>query len=85
MGRELRRASPNQDQVAAVVAVVVAVVAESMLEMVGNLLEKVGKFHYPMTSAGDVVKEDTRRDTLAKLWKQFVEVVEQRGTMKNCV
>ena len=82
MGREPRRTRPNQDPV---VAVVLVVAAESMLETLKNLMEKAGKFHYPLTSVGDVEKEDIRRDNLVKLWKQFVETMEQRVTVRKCV
>ena len=67
---------------AAVVAVVAAV---SMLENPPNQMGKVGKFHYPMTSVGDVAKEDIRRYILVKLWRQFSEAVELRVTMRKCV
>ena len=50
MGKDPRRERANQDPV---VAVVVVVVAQSMLE---NPLERVGKFHYPLTSVGGVEK-----------------------------
>ena len=69
----------------AVAAVVVAVAAESMLETQQNLLERVRKFHYPLTSLGDVEKVGTKKDHLVKLWKQFAETVEQRVTMRKCV
>ena len=46
---------------------------------------KVGKFHYPLTSVGDVAKGDTRKDIPVRQWKQFVEVMEQKDTMKKCV
>ena len=85
MGKDPRKEKANQDPVVAVAAVVVAVAAVSMLENPPNQMEKVGKFHYPMTSVGDVAKEDTRRDILVKLWKQFAEAVELRVTMRKCV
>ena len=56
MGKDPRRERANQDPVAAVTAVVVAVAAESMLGTQENLLERVRKFHYPLTSVGDVEK-----------------------------
>ena len=82
MGRHPRSLKANPDPVA---AVVVVVAAESMLETMQSLMEGAGKFHYQMTSVGDVEKADTRRDNLAwKLWKPSVETVEQRGTMRRC-
>ena len=64
MGRHPRRLKAKPDLV---VAVVVVVAAESMLETLENLQERAGKFHYQMTSAGDVEKADIRRDNLVKL------------------
>ena len=85
MGKDPRKEKANQDPVVAVAAVVVAVAAVSMLEYPPNQMEKVGKFHYPMTSDGDMEREDIRRDILVKLWKQFVEAVKLRVTMRKCV
>ena len=85
MGRHPRRIKANPDPVVAVVVVVVAVAAESMLETLENLQERAGKFHYQMTSIGNVEKADIKRDNLVKLWKPSVETVEQRGTMRKCV
>ena len=82
MGKDPIKEKANQDPVVAVVAVVAAV---SMLETPPNQMERVGKFHYPMTSVGDVAKEDIRKDILVKLCKQFVEAVEQGVTMRKCV
>ena len=75
MGSDLRRASPNQDPVAAV----------SVLENLTNQLEKVGKFHYPLISVGDVVNQDIRKVNTVKPWKQSAEAVEQKGTTRRCV
>ena len=66
MGKDPRKERANQDPVAAVVAVVAA---ESMLETQENLLERVRKFHYPLTSVGDVEKEDMKKVNPVKLWK----------------
>ena len=85
MGEDPRKERANLDPVVAVVAVVEAVAADSMLESQENLLERVGKFHYPLTSVGGVEKEDIRKVNLVKLWKQFAETVEQRVTMRKCV
>ena len=81
MGRIQERKRQTKTPVVAV-AVVAAV---SMLENPPNQMEKIGKFHYPMTSVGDVAREDIRSDIPVKLWKQFVEVVELKGTMRKCV
>ena len=56
VGKDARKERENQDPVAAVVAVVVAVAAESMLETQENLLERARKLHYPLTFVGDVEK-----------------------------
>ena len=85
MGKDPRKERANQDPVAAVVAVVAVVAAESTLETLENLMEKAGKFHYPLTSVGDVEKKDIRRVNLVKLGKQFAETVEQGVTMRKCV
>ena len=84
MGRELRRASPNKGPVVAVVAVMV-VAAVSTLGNPPNQLEKVGKFHYPLISVGDVGNQDTRKVNTVKLWKQSAEAVEQKCTTRRCV
>ena len=55
-----------------------AVAAESMLETLENPQERAGKFHYPMTSVGDVEKADIRKGqpckaveaSLQKLWNK---------------
>ena len=84
MGKDPRKERANPDPVVAVAAVVVALAAESMLETLEKLMERAQKFHYPLTSVGDVEKEDIRKDNLVKLWKQFAEIVEQRITMRKC-
>ena len=53
MGKDPRKERANQDPVVAVVVVA----AESMLGTQENLLERVRKFHYPLTSVGDVEKD----------------------------
>ena len=70
---------------AAVAAVVVAVAAESMLGTLENLLKKVRKFHYPLTSIGDVEKAGIKKVNPVKLWKPCVETVEPRDIMVKCV
>ena len=84
-GKDPRKKRSNQDPVAAVVAVVAVVAAELILETLENLMERAGKFHYPLMSVGDVEKGGTKKDNLVKLWKQFAETVEQRVTMRKCV
>ena len=61
LGKDPRKERANQDPLVAVAAVVVVVAAESMLETWKNLLERVRKFYYPLTSVGDVEMEDTRK------------------------
>ena len=61
------------------------VAVESTLEMWKNLLERVRKFHYPLTSVGDVEKEDIKKVNPVKLWKQCVATVEPRDIMRKCV
>ena len=39
------------------------------LENTPNLVERVRKFHYQQTFAGDVVKVDIKKDNLVKQWK----------------
>ena len=78
------RTSLNLDPVAAVVAVAL-VAAVSMLGNPQNQLEKVGKFHYLLTSVGDVENQDIRKVNTVKLWKQSAEAVEQKGTTRRCV
>ena len=86
MGKDPRKEQVNQDPVVAVVAaVVVAVAAESMLETWENLLERVRKFHYPLTSVGDVEKEDIKKVNPAKLWKQCRNCGTKRHYEKVCM
>ena len=40
-----------------------------------NPMEKVRKFHYLQTFAGDVAKADIKKDNLAKQWKQYAATV----------
>ena len=63
-GRGSKKGKSKPRPVVAVATVVVAVAAESMLETQDNLLERVRKFHYPLTSVGYVEKEDIRKTTL---------------------
>ena len=41
-----------------------------------NLVEKVRKFHYLQTFAGDVVKADIKKDNFVKQWRQCVGIVQ---------
>ena len=79
MGKDPRKERANQDLVVAVVA------AESMLEIQENLMERVRKFHYPLTSVRDVEKEDIKKVNSVKQWKQFAGNVEARDSMGRCV
>ena len=45
------------------------------LETHPSLVERVGKFHYLQTFAGDVVKADSKKDNFVKYWKQYVGTV----------
>ena len=57
--------------------------AESILGTQQNLLERVRKFHYPLTSVGDVEKAGIKKVNPVKLWKQCVETVEPRDIMRK--
>ena len=70
MGKDPRELNQNPMEKAQQVVAVVAVV-----ENPPNPVEKVGKFHYPQTFVGDVVKVDIRRGNLVKPWKQSVGTV----------
>ena len=85
MGKDPRKERSNQGPVAAMAAVVAVVAAESTLETWGNLLERVRKFHYPLTSVGDVEKDDIKKVNPVKLWKQCVETVEPRDILRKYV
>ena len=50
-----------------------------------NPMERAEKFHYPLTSVGDVEKVGTKKVNLVKLRKQFAEAVEQRVIMRKHV
>ena len=81
MGKDPRKEKANQNPVAAVVAVA----AESMLGTQENLLERVRKFHYPLTPVGDVEKGGIKNVNPVKLWKPCVETAEPRDIMRKCV
>ena len=55
------------------------------LEQVLNLVEKVRSFHSHKTLATDVVKADTRKYRIVKLWTWCAEVVEKRDTLRKSV
>ena len=82
MGKDPRKERANQDPVVAVVAVVAA---ESILGTLENLLERVRKLHYTLTSVGDVEQKDIKRVNPVKLWNQCVETVEPRDIIRKCV
>ena len=48
-----------------------------------NMVERVRKFHYLQTFAGDVVKADTRKDNLVKHWKQCAGTVPSKDTLRK--
>ena len=50
-----------------------------------NPLERAGKFHYPMTSVGDVEKGGIQKVNPLRQWKQFAGTVEPRDIMRKCV
>ena len=51
------------------------------LEILPNLVERVGKFHYLQTFAGDVAKADIKKDNFVKQWKQCVGIVTSKDTL----
>ena len=55
------------------------------MEQVLNLVEKVRSFNSHKTLATDVVKADTRKYRIAKLWMWCVEVVERKDTLRRSV
>ena len=59
--------------------------ATKAMEQVLNLVEKVRSFHSHKTLATDVVKADTRKYRIVKLWTQCAEVVERRGILRKFV
>ena len=67
MGKDPRKEKQN---LVAEAQQVVAVVENSP-----DPVERVGKFHYPQTFVGDVVKADVRRGNLVKQWKQSAGTV----------
>ena len=80
MEKDPREVNQNPVEKAQQVVVVVAAV-----ENPPNPVERVGKFHYPQTFVGDVVKEDIRRGNHVKLWKQSAGTVPSRDIMRKCV
>ena len=52
-------------------------VVEAMeaLETHPSLVERVGKFHYLQTFAGDVARADIKKNNRVKQWKQCVGTV----------
>ena len=50
----------------------------------GNPMERAGKFHYPLTSLGNVEKVGTRKVNLVELWKHFAQTV-NKGSLWESV
>ena len=55
------------------------------VETLLNLMERVRRFHYLQTFAGNVVKADTRKDSHAKHWKQCAGTVPSKDTSRKFV
>ena len=55
------------------------------MEQVLNPMERVRSFHSHKTLATDVVKANTRKYRIAKLWMQCVEVVDRKDTLRRSV
>ena len=72
MGKVPRRASPNLVENSKEQQMVEVVEA---LETHPSLVERVRKFHYLQTFAGDVAKADIKKDNPVKQWKQCVGTV----------
>ena len=53
------------------------------VETLLNLVERVTKFHYLQTFAGDVVKVDTRKDNHARQLKQCAGIVPSKDTLRK--
>ena len=73
------RKSLNLESSNSLQQVVAVVEAVEMLETLLNMVERVRKFHYLQTFAGDVVKVDTRKDKPVKHWKQCAGIVPSKG------
>ena len=48
-----------------------------------KMVERVRKFHCLQTFVGDVVKADTRKDRIVKLWKQCAGTVPSREPLRR--
>ena len=59
--------------------------ATKAMEQVLNPVERVRSFHSHKTLATDVVKADTRKYRIVKLWMQCAEVVERSGISRRFV
>ena len=79
------RKSLNVESSNSIQQVIAVLEAVEMLETFLNIVERVRKFHYLQTFAGDVVKADTRKERIVKLWKQCVGNVLSRDTEKVCM
>ena len=59
--------------------------ATKAMEQVLNPVERVRSFHFRKTLATDVVKADTKKYRIVKLWTWCAEVVERRGILRRFV
>ena len=82
MERVLRR-SLNLESSNSLQQVVAVVEAVEMLEALLNMVERVRKFHYLQTFAGDVVKANTSKYNPIKQWKQCAGTVPSKDTLRK--
>ena len=80
---QVPRKSLNLESSNSIQQVIAVVETVKMLGILLNMVEKVRKFHYVQTFAGDVVKVDTRKDRIVKLWKQCAGIVPSRYTLRR--
>ena len=73
MGKNPRK--EKQNPVGKAQQTVAAVKTVAVLETLLNPVERVRKFHYLQTFAGDVVKADIKKDNHVKQWKQCAGTV----------
>ena len=77
------RKSQNLESSNSLQQVVAVVEAVEICETLLNMVERVRKFHYLQTFAGDVVKADTRKGNLVKHWKQCAGIVSSKDTLRK--